>query len=53
MGIRASLHAGKLEAEEVAVLYDAYGNVQRTQGQQTGQTVPDEIGLGPPTTRAG
>ena len=46
MGIRASLHAGKLEAEEVAVLYDAYGNVQRTQGQQTGQTVPDEIGLG-------
>lgn len=46
MGIRASLHAGKLEAEEVAVLYDAYGNVQRTQGQQTGQTIPDEIGLG-------
>lgn len=46
MGIRASLHAGKLEAEEVAVLYDAYGNVQRTQGQQTGQTVPDGIGLG-------
>ncbi len=46
MGIQASLHAGKLEAEEVAVLYDAYGNVQRTQGQQTGQTVPDEIGLG-------
>ena len=45
-GHPASLHAGKLEAEEVAVLYDAYGNVQRTQGQQTGQTIPDEIGLG-------
>ena len=30
----------------MAVLYDAYGNVQRTQGQQTGQTIPDEIGLG-------
>lgn len=46
MGVRASLHAGRLEAEEVAVLYDAYGNVQRTQAQQTGQSVPDQIGLG-------
>lgn len=46
MGIRASLHAGKLEAEEVASLYDTRGNVLRSPGQQTGQTVPDEIGLG-------
>ena len=46
MGIRASLHAGKLEAEEVASLYDARGNVLRSPGQQTGRTVPDEIGLG-------
>ncbi len=46
MGIRASLHAGNLEAEEVSSLYDSQGNVMRSPQQQTGQTVPDEIGLG-------
>ena len=46
MGVRASLFAGRLEAGEVATLYGPYGDVQRSRTQQTGQTVPSEIGLG-------
>lgn len=46
MGLRASLHAGRLEAEEVACLYNAAGGVERGPGAQTGQQVPQEIGLG-------
>ena len=36
MGLRASLHAGRLEAEEVACLYNAAGGVERGPGAQTG-----------------
>ena len=46
MGIRASLHAGKLEANEVACLYNASGAVERSAEQQTGQAIPKEIGRG-------
>lgn len=46
LGARASLHAGNLEAEEVACLYNASGGVERSPQQQTGQKVPDQIGLG-------
>ena len=43
---RASLHAGNLEAEEVANLYNASGALERSCAAQTGQKVPTEIGRG-------
>lgn len=43
---RASLHAGNLEAEEVANLYNASGTLERSCAAQTGQKVPTEIGRG-------
>ena len=46
MGIRASLFPGKLEADEVACLYNAAGGVDRSTTAQTGQGVPREIGQG-------
>ena len=46
LGARASLHAGNLAAEEVACLYGPGGSVARTPAQQTGQSVPQEIGMG-------
>ena len=46
MGLRGSLHAGKLEAGEVACLYDASGAVTRSAAAQTGQSVPGDIGRG-------
>jgi len=46
LGARASLHAGRLEAEEVACLYSSGGEVQRSPEAQTNQRVPSEIGKG-------
>jgi CubicO group peptidase (beta-lactamase class C family) len=46
LDIRASLHAGKLNADEVACLYNSSGAVERSTTQQTGQKVPDQIGMG-------
>lgn len=46
LAARASLHAGNLEAEEVACLYNAAGGVERSPAAQTGQSVPDQVGAG-------
>ena len=46
LDIRASLYAGRMAPEEVAVLYGSGGTILRTRGQQAGQTVPTEIGAG-------
>ena len=46
MGIRASLYAGRLEAGEVACLYNAGGGVERSASAQTTQGVPNTIGQG-------
>lgn len=46
MGVRASLYAGKLEAAEVACLYNSSGGVERSAPAQTGQSVPRDIGQG-------
>ena len=46
LGIRASIFPGKLEADEVACLYNSSGGVDRSTTAQTGQGVPGEIGQG-------
>ena len=46
MEIRASLHSGNLEAEELACLYNSSGRVERTAQAQAGQKVPVQIGEG-------
>ena len=46
MGLRAALYAGKLEADEVACLYNVSGGVERSAPAQTGQSVPGVIGQG-------
>ena len=46
MGIRASLFAGKLDAGELATLYDSYGGLQFDASLQASQSVPTEIGQG-------
>jgi len=46
LGVRASFHAGNLESNEVACLYGPGGGVNRSPAQQTGQGVPQEIGMG-------
>ena len=43
---RASLHAGFLEAGEVACLYNSSGGVERSPEAQTRQSVPSQIGGG-------
>ena len=46
MGIRGSLFAGNLEANELATLYNAYGGVEFSASAQASQSVPSEIGQG-------
>ena len=46
MGIRASLFAGNMEADELACLYNASGGVERSTSTQASQKVPAEIGAG-------
>ena len=46
MGIRASLFAGNMDADELATLYNAYGGVERSTSTQASQKVPTEIGAG-------
>ena len=46
MGIRASLFAGNLDADELACLYNAYGGVEYSAAAQAAQNVPTEIGQG-------
>ena len=46
MGIRASLHSGRLEADELANLYNVYGELELSVSRQAGFTVPTSIGQG-------
>jgi CubicO group peptidase (beta-lactamase class C family) len=46
LGVTASFHAGKLQADQVACLYNSAGTATRTPAQQTEQSVPEEIGMG-------
>lgn len=46
MGVRASLHAGFLEAEELASLYYPGGEQARSAAAQASMRVPSEIGRG-------
>ena len=46
MGIQASFFGGRMEGEQVATLYGPSGVAQRTREQQTGQSVPDQVGAG-------
>ena len=46
MGIRATLFAGNLEADELATLYNAYGGLEFDASLQASQPVPTEIGQG-------
>ena len=46
MGIRAALFSGRLEADEVACLYNEAGGAELTEVEQTAWPVPAQIGEG-------
>ena len=46
MGVRATLHSGKLEADELATLYNAWGEAELPASTQAGFGVPTSIGQG-------
>ena len=46
LGVRASIFSGKLEADELASLYNSYGELELSASAQASFAVPTEIGAG-------